>query len=123
MSHLIAKRFTFDAGHHLPDLPPGHKCARPHGHTYGVEVHLTASILISPGFVTDFADLDPLKAYLDGTFDHRYLNDVVPFPPTSERLAWHLYAWCDAYLDLPEGVQVTAVRVSETPSTWAEYRP
>lgn len=119
----IAKRYTFDAAHHLPGLPDGHKCARPHGHTYTVEVHLTAVDLDPPGFVADFATLDPLKTYLDATFDHRDLNTVVGFEPTSERLAQHLYGWCRTNLVLPSAVRVEAVRVSETPTTWAEYRP
>lgn len=122
--HTIAKRFTFDAGHHLPSLPAGHKCARPHGHTYTVEVQVTSTVLAQPGWVADFADLDPLKTYLQSTFDHRYLNEVVEFEPTSERLAQHLYDWCVDNLRLLHGhAQVAAVRVSETPSTWAEYRP
>jgi len=37
---------------------------------------------------------------------------------TSEVLAQHFYNWCKSRL--PETV---AVRVSETPKTWAEYRP
>ncbi|MBC7740342.1 MAG: 6-carboxytetrahydropterin synthase, partial [Candidatus Saccharibacteria bacterium] len=37
---------------------------------------------------------------------------------TSEVLAQHFYDWCKSRL--PETV---AVRVSETPKTWAEYRP
>ena len=88
-----------------------------------MEVALAAAGLEPPGFVADFADLDPVKRYLDGGFDHRDLNDVVNFPPTSERLAHHLYDWCVDHLALPVGVSVDAVRVSETPSTWAQYRP
>ena len=38
MSHTIGKRFSFEAGHRLGGLPEGHKCARPHGHSYTVEV-------------------------------------------------------------------------------------
>lgn len=119
----VAKRFTFDAAHHLAGLPAGHKCARAHGHTYTVEVTLTAAELDPPGFVADFAALDPLKAYLDTTLDHRDLNTVVEFEPTSERLARHLYDWCEANLNLPPAATVEKVRVSETPNTWAEYRP
>ena len=85
----IGKRFSFDAAHHLPGLPEGHKCARQHGHTYTVEVILAADALTGPGFVVDFGDLEPLRAYLDATFDHRDLNTVVDFPPTSEHLARH----------------------------------
>ncbi|MDX1738064.1 MAG: 6-carboxytetrahydropterin synthase, partial [Alphaproteobacteria bacterium] len=37
---------------------------------------------------------------------------------TAERMAKHLYDWCAARWE-----EVSAVRVSETPKTWAEYRP
>ncbi len=122
--YRIAKRFRFEAAHHLPDLPEGHKCARPHGHSYTVEVSVaTSGELAPPGFVVDFAELSALGAYLNETFDHRDLNKVVDVAPTSENLARLLYAWCAANLRLPPGVTVTAVRVGETASTFAEYAP
>jgi len=37
---------------------------------------------------------------------------------TTEHLAHHLYHWCHA-----RWPETCAVRVSETPRTWAEYRP
>jgi 6-pyruvoyltetrahydropterin/6-carboxytetrahydropterin synthase len=119
----IGKRFTFDAAHVLHDLPPGHKCGRLHGHTYTVELQLVAETLTAPGFVTDFADLAPFGRYLDERFDHRLLNDVLGDEPTSEALAAHFFAWCARHLapTLPGG-RITAIRVSETPSSWAEFR-
>jgi 6-pyruvoyltetrahydropterin/6-carboxytetrahydropterin synthase len=122
--HRISKRFTFDAAHKLPGLPSWHKCARLHGRTYTVEVVLSAPShsLIGPGFVADFADLNPVKSYIDSTLDHRNLNEVLPhIAPTSELLAKHLYEWCDDNLTLPVDARVDSVRVSETPSTWAEF--
>lgn len=123
MSHRIGKRFAFEAAHRLAGLPDGHKCGRLHGHSYTVEVVLAAAELSGPGFVTDFADLDPVKAYLAEVYDHRHLNEVVDVEPTSENLARVLFDWCIANLSLPRTVAVEAVRVSETPATWAEYRP
>jgi 6-pyruvoyltetrahydropterin/6-carboxytetrahydropterin synthase len=118
----IGKRFTFDAAHVLHGLPAGHKCGRLHGHTYTVELHLQADGLVAAGFVTDFADLAPFGRYLDEKFDHRLLNDVLAFEPTSEALAAHLFAWCAEHLAPTLSGELVAVRVSETPSTWAEYR-
>jgi GTP cyclohydrolase I len=69
------------------------------------------------------ADLDPVKAYLAQVYDHRHLSEVVDVEPTSENLARVLFDWCIANLSLPRTVAVEAVRVSETPATWAEYRP
>jgi 6-pyruvoyltetrahydropterin/6-carboxytetrahydropterin synthase len=122
--HRIGKKFRFEAAHALPDLPEGHKCGRLHGHGYTVEVTLmTTDALCSPGFVVDFAKLDPLGEYLDAAFDHRDLNTVLDVPATSENLARHLYGWCVEHLQLPGGVRVEKVRVSETASTFAEYTP
>lgn len=116
------KRFTFDAAHRLPDLPRWHKCGRLHGHTYTVDVTIAGADLTPPGFVADFADLDPLGRHLSERFDHRNLNEVLDFPPTAERIAEHLWHWCQDNLTLPDGVRLHAVRVRETPKTWAEHR-
>lgn len=120
--YRIGKRFAFEAAHHLPGLPDGHKCARLHGHSYTVEVTVaTEGALSPPGFVVDFADLSPLGEHLKKTVDHRDLNEVLDVPPTSEHLARLLFDWCVATLVLPPGVVVESVRVRETASTFAEY--
>lgn len=122
--YRIGKRFRFEAAHSLPGLPDGHKCARPHGHSYTVEVTLvTTESLNPPGFVVDFGDLARLGEYLSSSFDHRDLNTVLDVPATSENLARHLYCWCVEHLRVPPGVQVEKVRVSETASTFAEFQP
>jgi 6-pyruvoyltetrahydropterin/6-carboxytetrahydropterin synthase len=119
----IGKAFTFEAAHRLGSLPDGHKCARPHGHSYTVEVILESPVLSVPGFVADFAELEPVRAYLDRSWDHRDLNEVLAVEPTSENIARYLHDWCRANLGPAAGRLVAAVRVSETRSTWAEYRP
>lgn len=113
----ISKRFEFSASHQLEGLPEGHPCSRVHGHNYAVEVVLQSEILDDTGFVVDFKDLKPLKTYLDDALDHRHLNDVLPVQTSSEQIAKHLYDWCKERWD-----QVVAVRVSESPKSWAEYR-
>jgi 6-pyruvoyltetrahydropterin/6-carboxytetrahydropterin synthase len=123
MSTRISKRFTFEAAHQLGGLAAGHKCGRPHGHSYSVEVILAAKELSGPGFVTDFAALDPVRKHLDEVYDHRVLNEVLDVEPTSENLARLLFDWCTANVPLPGTAAFEAVRVSETPATWAEYRP
>lgn len=115
----ITKEFHFSASHQLKGLPAEHPCARLHGHNYVVEVELAAEALDENGFVRDYHELSVFKQYLDETFDHRHLNDVLGHDTvTAEWLARHLFDWC--LERLPE---TSAVRVSETPKTWAEYRP
>ncbi|MBA4782632.1 MAG: 6-carboxytetrahydropterin synthase QueD [Rhizobiales bacterium] len=117
--YKITKEFHFSAAHQLAHLPDGHPCARLHGHNYIVKVELTANMLDDDGFVIDYHDLAPLKAYVDEHFDHRFLNEVLGHDRvTAEYLAKTFYDWCRA-----RWPQVSAVMVSETPKTWAEYRP
>lgn len=119
MTYRIAKRFTFSASHQLDEMPEGHQCRRLHGHNYEVEVVLSCSGLDARGMVVDYGDLDDLRALIDTLLDHRHLNDVIDGHPTAERLAAWIFARCPtAWRHLVE-----AVRVSETPRTWAEYRP
>lgn len=114
----ICKEFHFSASHQLTHLPADHQCARLHGHNYVVMVELAAPALNADGFVRDYHELAALKHYIDSQFDHRHLNDVFPGPSTAEAMAQHFYDWCAA-----RWPETAAVRVSETPKTWAEYRP
>ncbi|MDB6454963.1 6-pyruvoyl trahydropterin synthase family protein [Falsirhodobacter sp. 20TX0035] len=117
--YRITKEFAFCASHQLVGLPEGHQCGRLHGHNYVVVVELASATLNAHGFVRDYGELKALKDYIDTTFDHRHLNEVMDDDlVTAEKLARHFHDWCAVLW--PE---VTAVRVSETPKTWAEYRP
>jgi 6-pyruvoyltetrahydropterin/6-carboxytetrahydropterin synthase len=84
-------------------------------------VLLASEELDQAGFVTDYADLDPFKGYIDAVLDHRDLNEALAVQPSSELLARHLFCWCRDHL--AAGHLLVAVRVSESPGTWAEYRP
>lgn len=118
----IAKHFDFAASHRLVTLPPAHKCSRLHGHNYRVTLILAAKTLDKDGFVVDYGDLYAFKLRLDVELDHRHLNDVLPehVPPTAEALAAYLYEVATVRCQIP---CVVAVRVAESASTWAEYRP
>ena len=118
MMYRIKKEYHFSASHKLDNLPNDHQCAHLHGHNYVVVVELAAQQLNEYGFVRDYQDLEPLKAYIDDMFDHQHLNAVLDEPPTAEILARHFFNWCRERW--PETV---AVKVSETPKTWAEFRP
>jgi 6-pyruvoyltetrahydropterin/6-carboxytetrahydropterin synthase len=121
--HRIGKRYTFDAAHHLPGLPAGHKCSRVHGHTYTAEFILASEALTPPGFVADFADLTPVRDYIGSALDHRDLNEVLDRPPTCEAIAEHLADWYRDHLTGTVPGRLEAVRVWETPTSWAEYTP
>lgn len=112
----ISKEFTFSASHILEGLPDGHQCGRLHGHNYTIVVVLRGETLNQVGFVRDYGDLRIVKDFIDNVLDHRHLNNVIDIQPSAENLAKHLYGIFKK--DIPE---LYAVRVSETPKTWAEY--
>lgn len=115
----ITKQFHFSASHILKGLAEDHPCGRLHGHNYIVEVELQAEELGPTGFVRDYHELAPLKRLIDDELDHRHLNDVLgDHNVTAERMAKYLFDWCHS-----RWPEVSALRISETPKTWAEYRP
>ena len=115
----ITKEFTFSASHQLLGLSSDHPCARLHGHNYVVEIELSSNELNHHGFVRDYRELNALKSYIDNEIDHRHLNDIFGDDfVTAEHIAKHFYDWC-----MECWPEVSAVRVSESPKTWAEYRP
>jgi 6-pyruvoyltetrahydropterin/6-carboxytetrahydropterin synthase len=117
--YTIAKRFAFSASHIIGGLPPEHPCARLHGHNYEVEVILQSPALDGVGFVRDYFELSALKQFLDATVDHKHLNEVLGHDKTTaESISKWIYDWCKLHWR-----EVVAVRVCETPQTWAEYRP
>jgi 6-pyruvoyltetrahydropterin/6-carboxytetrahydropterin synthase len=84
----ISKTFRIEAAHRLPNVPPGHKCARLHGHSFAIEVHVKGPVDPELGWVMDFADMKSAFAPLIERLDHRYLNEVTGLEnPTSENLA------------------------------------
>jgi 6-pyruvoyltetrahydropterin/6-carboxytetrahydropterin synthase len=117
--YTISKHFAFSASHTIGGLPADHRCTRLHGHNYEVEVSLQSSTLDAVGFVRDYGELSAVQDLLDVTVDHRHLNEVLGHDrTTAEVIAKWLYDWCKG-----RWPEVVAVRVSETPRTWAEYRP
>lgn len=88
----IFKSFTIEAAHRLPNVPPGHKCARLHGHSFRVEIHVSGPVDPHSGWIMDFADLTKAIAPFLAVLDHHYLNEVPGLEnPTSENLARWLW--------------------------------
>jgi len=88
----IFKSFVIEAAHRLPQVPAGHKCARLHGHSFRIDVHVRGEPGAETGWIMDFADVKAAFAPLFEQLDHHYLNDVPGLDnPTSERLA--IWIW------------------------------
>jgi 6-pyruvoyltetrahydropterin/6-carboxytetrahydropterin synthase len=114
----IFKIFTIEAAHRLPNVPAGHKCARLHGHSFRVELHVSGDIQADSGWVMDFADVKAAFKPIYDRLDHHYLNDIEGLEnPTSERLA--VWIWDQLTPSLP---QLSEVVVHETCTSGCRYR-
>ena len=84
----ICKRFHIEAAHRLPNVPEGHKCARLHGHSFLVEIHVSGEPGADTGWVMDVSDIKRAFQPVFDRLDHHYLNEVPGLEnPTSENLA------------------------------------
>lgn len=114
----IFKEFRIEAAHRLPQVPAQHKCARLHGHSFRIGVHVEGPVHPVQGWVLDFADLKRAFAPLHEALDHRYLNEVPGLEnPTSEQLA--VWIWQHLKPALPGLSRIT---VRETCTSGCEYR-
>ena len=114
----IFKVFTIEAAHRLPHVPEGHKCARLHGHSFRIELHVGGEPDPRLGWVMDFADLKAAFMPVYERLDHHYLNDIDGLEnPTSERLA--VWIWEQLKPAVP---QLSEVMVHETCTSGCRYR-
>lgn len=81
----IFKEFSFEAAHKLPNVPAGHKCARLHGHSFHIAIHVSGPVDAHTGWVMDFGDIKEAYRPIHEALDHRYLNEIPGLEnPTSE---------------------------------------
>jgi 6-pyruvoyltetrahydropterin/6-carboxytetrahydropterin synthase len=113
----IFKEFSLEAAHRLPNVPEGHKCARLHGHSFRIEIHVRGPVQSKIGWVLDFADIKYAFQPLYEQLDHHYLNEIEGLHnPTSENLA--AWIWDRLQTSLPS---LHRVVVRETCTTGCVY--
>lgn len=106
----ISRHYWIEAAHRLPNVPRDHKCARLHGHSFKVTLHVGGDVDATLGWIVDFAEVDRAFQPLFVQLDHNYLNEVPGLEnPTSELLA----RWVLERVRLPAG-RLCAVSVGET---------
>jgi 6-pyruvoyltetrahydropterin/6-carboxytetrahydropterin synthase len=114
----IYKEFRIEAAHRLPNVTAGHKCARLHGHSFRVGVHLQGAVDAHSGWVCDFADIGAAMSPIFEQLDHRYLNEIAGLEnPTSEVLA--MWIWVRLR---PRLAGLARIVIHETCTSGCEYR-
>ena len=131
--YLVTKRIEFCYGHRLLDYDG--VCKHPHGHNASVEIDVRTDSLDNRNMVVDFSDIKRIvKGWIDRELDHKMIlrhDDPLVKPlealgepiykldsnPTVERIARLIF---DKARE--QGLDILAVRVWETPTSFAAYR-
>jgi 6-pyruvoyltetrahydropterin/6-carboxytetrahydropterin synthase len=132
--YSVTKRIDFCYGHRLLDYDG--ICKHPHGHNAIVEIEVQTAALDSRNMVADFTDIKRVvKGWIDKELDHKMIlrkDDplvrllqqlgepifLLDSNPTVERIARLIFDYAAA-----QGFPVVRVKVWETPTSVAEYRP
>lgn len=127
----IVKMYRFEAMHFLPNHEG--QCRNPHGHSYRVWFIMQGEVNIEKGqsdsgMVFDYGHLSETVMPVIKALDHTNLNESAVsllgiVNTTAEELALGLFERLVKPLDIGGLAELVAVRVSETHSTWAEWRP
>ncbi len=132
--YSVTKRLEFCYGHRLLDYDG--VCKHPHGHNAMAEIEVAARALDPRNMVCDFTDIRRIvKTWIDQELDHKMLlrrDDplvaalaalresvfLVDSNPTVERIARLIFDYAAS-----QGLPVVRVKVWETPTSYAEYKP
>ena len=115
---------TFSAGHALRNYRG--KCENVHGHNYRIEVTAQGEQLDSIGLLVDFVELKRVMKEVIEYLDHRFINDLEPFDkvnPSAENIAKYFYDRISAGLSTEAPIRLAQVKVWETDTSSAVYRP
>lgn len=132
----VTKQFSFCYGHHLPGYDG--RCKNQHGHNSVLEVEVSGTLPHLPdkeGMIMDFSVLKRLvEQEIINELDHKNLNEIkhrnglehpeikhlhkVREMPTAE----NILRWIVAVLTRWFGGHLIRVRLTETPTSWAEWR-
>lgn len=118
----VTKELTFDSSHNL--LAYDGPCANLHGHTYKLQVTLKG-LTDENGFLLDFKDLKRImKEKIKNPYDHKYLNDLMPFNTTAENMVKYfaqliMFSVGELYGDR---VRLAEVKLWETPTSFATIK-
>ena len=115
---------TFAVGHALRNYHC--KCENVHGHNYRCQLTLAKEQLDHTGLLMDFVELKRVLLSVIDRLDHQWLNDFPPFDvlnPSAENIAKYIYDEVRQGIRAGDEVRIQSVRLWETDTSSATYRP
>jgi len=115
--YKIRVKEDFSAAHRIFQR---NKCENLHGHNWEVEVCLKAEKLNKDGMIVDFREVKERLIKVLENLDHKYLNEVLSFSPTSENIAQYIFKQLEKDFK-KRGCWLSAVSVKENKDVEAIY--
>jgi 6-pyruvoyltetrahydropterin/6-carboxytetrahydropterin synthase len=115
---------TFAAGHALRGYQG--KCENVHGHNYRVQVTVEGPSLDPTGLLVDFGELKRLMREVVARLDHQFINDLEPFTvvnPSAENMAKYFFDFIAGGMKNETALRLSQVKIWETDTASASYRP
>jgi 6-pyruvoyltetrahydropterin/6-carboxytetrahydropterin synthase len=115
---------SFAAGHALRNYHG--KCENVHGHNYRCQVTVEGADVDENGLLVDFVELKKAVHSVLDRLDHQWLNDFPPFDvinPSAENIAKYIFEEVNAGLGARDNARLGQVRLWETDTAFAVYRP
>jgi 6-pyruvoyltetrahydropterin/6-carboxytetrahydropterin synthase len=113
---------TFSAAHQLRGYKG--KCENLHGHTWRVQIYVSATELNEIDLAIDFHDLKQIAQDITAPLDHACINEIFPFTqrnPSSENIARWIFDGVQKRLTDYPGITASAVTVWESDTSSATY--
>jgi 6-pyruvoyltetrahydropterin/6-carboxytetrahydropterin synthase len=138
--YKIRKQYKIEYAHQLTSAHSKVCTETIHGHSATIELFFTDDCLDEDGMVIDFGKVDSIVNDYIYKWDHALimssyadphyleileLNNVklrvIPYNPTAENMAKHMYIHICDLLAKHEVPNISSIRFHETDSGWAEY--
>lgn len=114
---LVWRRYRFQAAHQLPNVAPGHKCGRMHGHGFEVVLYAVSGDDLGNDDAVNYSTLDAAWSQVAGQLSFQCLNEIPGLEnPTSELLSSWLWQRLKSVVPT-----LSAVTVYETASCGATF--
>ena len=102
----------FASAHQLVDY--NGPCENLHGHNWRVQVIVAGEELDHVGMLIDFKILKGYLQEIIDFLDHKFLNDILEFSPTSEKLSKYIYTEMQKKLNKAATIKKVIVWESDT---------
>lgn len=118
MKTIIARKFEFEACHHLPENKIYGKCSNLHGHRYELVVYVSGEVT-TYGWIANFSEIKEIvNSEVINKYDHADLNAYFEIS-TAENIAIRIFTQLEKAF-AKRGLHLEKVKLYETKNSFVE---